>query len=371
MSGGIGPGLAPLPQAVAAAAAASAPRQRARNDDGFEVRVFVTTGEHGVEHGLDELYARLPLVDGYAETRVTRARLHVGDMLLCVRRRRDGGATDDDPSAAAAAAAAAEAEAEAEKRVREAFVNPDAALGTEQGWRAALVAERKTLADMVASARERDRSGVARVERASDQSTRCGVYCARTGCRPVLLLEGYAQHAASGTGARSMGFAELSDRVLNAALRHGWCVLHTVNSYDSAHTLCALARFLQKHRVEPERWRRLDALSADAVHLSVVKAANATPAAWLRNSLAAVPGMAADKAEAVCAAHPSLRALTRAVSRDPGAARRALAAVQLPRRALTKTGKARRLGPVLAARLVNFVTGVAAPTANDDNGSDG
>lgn len=82
MSGGIGPGLAPLPQAVAAAAAASAPRQRARNDDGFEVRVFVTTGEHGVEHGLDELYARLPLVDGYAETRVTRARLHVGDMLL-------------------------------------------------------------------------------------------------------------------------------------------------------------------------------------------------------------------------------------------------------------------------------------------------
>ncbi len=220
--------------------------------------------------------------------------------------------------------------------------------GGEAGARCTplLLVERKTVMDLANSIRERDANGVARPQRWHDQKARAALYCAQTGCRPVLLVEGYFKHAATASPVGAMKEDDFCTALLKTVCRDGWFVLHSTNFFDSARLLQKIAHFCATDGVSPERWHRLDALNVgpDGAMINVRKAANRTPADWYRNSLNAVPRFSRDAATEVLKLYPSMGALAAALADHEGAVRHALANAPLTRGARTKTGKFRKLG---------------------------
>ena len=88
--------------------------------------------------------------------------------------------------------------------------------------------------------------------------------------------------------------------------------------------------------------------------MSVRKRGNATPRAWFHSSLCSMLGMSSATAERVMETQgDSPLALVRRLERAE--ARRELADVTLPGASRTKGGREKRLGPALAARVVEFM----------------
>ena len=137
--------------------------------------------------------------------------------------------------------------------------------------------------------------------------------------------------------------AQLEAAIVSTSVRDGLPVLR---SKDTAHTVELIAYLFEKLR--KGEWVGAGAPSA-AGYAGLVKKRkrdNLTPATTWEVMLAQVQGMSAGKAAAVAAAFPTMTALA-AASKD------ALAGILVPA-AAGGGGKARRLGPAVAARLTSL-----------------
>ncbi len=228
----------------------------------------------------------------------------------------------------------------------------------EQGlmWDPLMLIERKTANDLATSITSKPNApGVVHWP---DQKQRIRNFCAATGCRPALLVEGYFKHVVDASPIGKFREDSFHSAVLNTVVNDGFVVLYTTNIPDSARTVLKTARYASEKEWTVDGWVRMgsgEKQALDAVGIS--KADLWTPETWYRYAIWAVPGMGKNSSNDVCTAYPTMTALLNGYrnAATPAAARKMLAGIELTQAKLTKTGKRPKLGKVLSERVYEFI----------------
>jgi len=184
--------------------------------------------------------------------------------------------------------------------------------------------ERKAVPDLTNSIRGRGSSGSA-VNRFKDQKLRLLAFCAETGAKPYLLVEGLRGYARE-KAVEGMPFEAVHTALTNTCARDGITVQHEGNVHESARWVNKLCKCIVKHQlrtakqiVGPNGQREMGAVVATknslqehAQAVSVRKADNLTPQLGFRTWLMTARGMSSEKAGAIMERHKTIAGLVNA-----------------------------------------------------------
>jgi len=321
-----------LEQADTDARAAAYNAQFARDD----IVVFVDYHEDRARNDTSFVAALRTAEVKRATAKIVQCRLHTGDVVIC-RVEAHGGDDDEEMRASIDTNIRLDANRPASSDLREPHSTQLAAI---------LVYERKTVTDLVSSIRSA--SSVARENHLQSEITRQLEFCRQTGARPRLLLEGYLTYGVQRRPVGSMNEEGLHSLVQRLDLVDGVATVQTVDVRDSARTCLKDARFIGEKQVAARGWLRLGTGEARSQVISVRKADNYDVQSWYRGTVQAIPGMSSDKARLVVARYPNIRTLLAAFDACDDAAHRQ----QLIANLRVESGQRRRIGPAVAARVV-------------------
>lgn len=192
-------------------------------------------------------------------------------------------------------------------------------IGSPETNEYAVVAERKTVADLESSLKD---------GRYREQRTRLLAFCAEKKARPLYIIEGGLQHSFQ---------KKTLWKVLNRlGMRYGVSIMPTISTKDTAELVVAISEQL----TEDKECFKAETLSYTDVMSFQKKANKDDPETFTLSVLQQCSGVSCDKAKALLVTFKSLKAL-----------------MDAPEKEITevKTPNGRKIGPVLGKRLYDHL----------------
>lgn len=177
--------------------------------------------------------------------------------------------------------------------------------------------ERKAVPDLTNSIRGRGGNGSA-LNRFKDQKLRLLAFCAETGAKPYLLVEGLQKYDPQKL-VEGMPFEAVHTALTNTCARDGISVQHEGNVHMTGRWVNKLCKCAVKHQLRPGARgggaARLvagkNSLQDHAQAVSVRKSDNFTPQLGFRTWLMTARGMSSEKAGAIMEKHGTIADLVR------------------------------------------------------------
>jgi len=200
--------------------------------------------------------------------------------------------------------------------------------------------ERKTSLDLVQS--KQRLSDVPAEEHIAKQLAELADFCAVTGAKPALLLEGYIAHSLTGAPVASMAEEHVHRLLVRIFFANGFPTWQSNSVADSARHLHTVALLTTRLNVRASSWVRLPRDATEPA-IRVRKARNADVDRYYLSCLQAMPMMSEERARVVVASYPNIALLVEAIAASDN---------PVAMLASLRVNAGRRLGKALAKSIV-------------------